>query len=105
MQAQLTFRRLPSIYVVALFALAAALLLGGTLGSVLKPATMVSGPALVVVVHDESGAYATGGASALPTAASGSTTYGTGERAAGSGRRQSLAPASTCQPIRTPPAC
>lgn len=49
MQARLESNRFPSALVAILFALAVALLLGGTLGYMLKPATVVSGPAHVIV--------------------------------------------------------
>lgn len=50
MQATLKSNRFPSILVAILFALAVTFLLGGTLGYVLKPATVVSGPSHVIVV-------------------------------------------------------
>ena len=50
MQARLEIKRYPSVLVAVIFALAATLLLGGTLGYVLKPATVVSGPSHVIVV-------------------------------------------------------
>jgi hypothetical protein len=50
MQARLEIKRFPSMLVAILFALAVTLLLGGTLGYVLKPATTVSGPTHVIVV-------------------------------------------------------
>jgi len=50
MQARLEIRRFPATVVAILLALAAALLLGGSLGYVLKPATTVSGPARTIVV-------------------------------------------------------
>ena len=60
MQAQLTVRRSPSILFFAVFVVAAAaLLLGGTLGYVLKPAATITAPARVIVVHDESPLFAT----------------------------------------------
>jgi hypothetical protein len=43
-------RRSPSAIIAILFALAVTLLLGGTLGYVLKPATSTSAPARVVVL-------------------------------------------------------
>ena len=42
MQARLEIKRFPSMLVAVIFVLAATLLLGGTLGYVLKPATVVS---------------------------------------------------------------
>ena len=50
MQARLQIKRYPSMLVAVIVALAASLLLGGTLGYVLKPATVVSGPSHVIVV-------------------------------------------------------
>ena len=50
MQARLEIKRFPSMLVAVILALAATLLLGGTLGYVLKPATVVSGPSNVIVV-------------------------------------------------------
>jgi hypothetical protein len=55
MQAQFAIRRSPAFLVSVLFAVAAVLLLGGTLGYLLKPASFVSGPARVVVVSTSSG--------------------------------------------------
>lgn len=63
MQAQLTFRRFPTTLVLLALAIVAALLLGGALGYVVKPAALVSAPSRVVVVHD-GGLYATGDANA-----------------------------------------
>ena len=50
MQARLEIKRYPAILVAVIVALAATLLLGGTLGYELKPATVVSGPSHVIVV-------------------------------------------------------
>jgi hypothetical protein len=50
MQATLKSNRFPSILVAILFALAVALVLGGTAGYLLKPATFVSGPTHVIVL-------------------------------------------------------
>jgi hypothetical protein len=50
MQARLEIKRFPSMLVAVLFGLAVTLLLGGTLGYVLKPVTSVSGPTRVIVV-------------------------------------------------------
>ena len=50
MQARLGSNRFPSMLVAILFALAVTLLLGGTLGYTLKPASVVSGPTHVIVV-------------------------------------------------------
>ena len=66
MQAQLVIRRSPSTIILLLFAMAATLLVGGSLGYVLKPATVLNVPARVVVVHDESGLYSVGGSAAVP---------------------------------------
>jgi hypothetical protein len=60
MQAQLELKRSPVGAIIVAFSLAAALLLGGSLGYVIRPATVVNQPARVVVVHDESALYATG---------------------------------------------
>ena len=60
MQARLEIRRSPITAILVLFALAATLLLGGSLGYVLKPVSVVNTPARVVVVHDESNLYSTG---------------------------------------------
>jgi len=54
-QAKLDFGRSRSAVTLILFALAAALLLGSSLGYVLKATTVSNSPARVVVVHDESG--------------------------------------------------
>jgi hypothetical protein len=50
MQARLTINRLPSILVAIVFALVAALLLGGALGYALKPVSTAAGPARVIVI-------------------------------------------------------
>jgi hypothetical protein len=50
MQARLTINRFPSILVAIVFALAAALVLGGALGYVLKPVSTISGATKVLVV-------------------------------------------------------
>jgi hypothetical protein len=50
MQARLEIRRFPRAFVAFVLALAAALLLGGSLGYVLKPTTTVSGPSPTVVI-------------------------------------------------------
>ena len=52
MQAQMTVRRPLSLPWFALLLIAVALLLGGSLGYVIKPAAVVTGPARVVIVHD-----------------------------------------------------
>jgi Na+(H+)/acetate symporter ActP len=52
MQARLEINRFPSILVAIVFAVAAALVLGGALGYVLKPASTISGPARVIVLSD-----------------------------------------------------
>lgn len=61
MQAQLTFRRFPTTFFLMALAVIAALLLGGALGYVVRPATSVSAPARLVVVHDGSALYTSGG--------------------------------------------
>ena len=50
MQARLEIKRFPSMLVAFILVLAATLLLGGTLGYVLKPAAVVSGPSHVITV-------------------------------------------------------
>ena len=50
MQAQLEIRRSSRALVALVLALAAALLVGGSLGYVLKPTTTVSGPSRTVVI-------------------------------------------------------
>jgi hypothetical protein len=50
MQARLEIRRFPMALVAFVVALAAALLLGGSLGYVLKPTTTVSGPSRTIVI-------------------------------------------------------
>ena len=50
MQARLEIKRFPSMLFAIIFVLTATLLLGGALGYVLKPATVVSGPSHVIVV-------------------------------------------------------
>jgi hypothetical protein len=52
MQARLTINRFPSILVAIVFGLAAALILGGALGYVLKPAATISGAIKVLVVSN-----------------------------------------------------
>ena len=52
MRARLQFNRFPAFLFSLIFALAAAMLLGGTLGYVLKPATRVPGRTQVLVIHD-----------------------------------------------------
>lgn len=51
MQARLSITRFPSFLVALVFALAAALILGGVLGYTLKPAVTLPGRTQVVVVH------------------------------------------------------
>jgi hypothetical protein len=58
MQAQFVIRRSPTVLFSILFAIAVAVLIGGTLGYLLKPANIVSGPGRVVVVSTSSGAAA-----------------------------------------------
>ncbi len=67
MQARLEIRRFPVTFFVIALAIALTLLLGATAGYVLKPATIVNGPARVVVVHDESALYATGDQNTAPS--------------------------------------
>lgn len=55
MQARLQFTRFPVLLFSVIFALAAALVLGGVLGYVLKPTTIVPGRTQVLVVHDSAG--------------------------------------------------
>ena len=50
MQSRLEMRRSPSAIIAILFALALTLLLGGTLGYVVKPATSTGEPTRVVVL-------------------------------------------------------
>ena len=51
MQARLQLYRFPTLLFSVIFALAAAIVLGGTLGYVLKPATLVPGRTQVLVIH------------------------------------------------------
>ena len=51
MQARLQLNRFPTMLVSLIFALAAAIVLGGTLGYVLKPPTLVPGRTQVLVIH------------------------------------------------------
>lgn len=53
MQARLQFARFPTLLSALIFALVAATVLGGTLGYVLKPVTVVPGRTQVLVVHDD----------------------------------------------------
>lgn len=52
MLARLRFDRLPPLLFPLIFALGAAMLLGGTLAYVLKPPTLVPGRTQVLVIHD-----------------------------------------------------
>lgn len=52
MRARLHFDRLPPFLFSLIFALVAAMILGGTLGYVLKPSTLVQGRTQVLVIHD-----------------------------------------------------
>ena len=52
MQARLQLNRFPTMLVSVIFALAAAIVLGGTLGYVLKPPTLVPGRTQVLVIHE-----------------------------------------------------
>ena len=67
MQARLEIIRFPVTFLAVALAIALTLLLGAMAGYVLKPATIVNGPARVVVVHDESALYATGDQNAAPS--------------------------------------
>jgi hypothetical protein len=55
MRARLRFDRLPPLLFSLIFALAAAMVLGGTLAYVLKPPTLVPGRTQVLVIHDNVG--------------------------------------------------
>jgi hypothetical protein len=50
MQTRIAINRFPSTLVAIIFALAAALVLGGALGYALKPASMITSPARVIVL-------------------------------------------------------
>jgi len=52
MRARLRIDGLPPLLFSLVFALAAAMVLGGTLAYVLKPATLVAGRTQVLVIHD-----------------------------------------------------
>jgi hypothetical protein len=52
MRARRRFDRLPPLLFSLVFALAAAMVLGGTLGYLLKPSTVVPGRTQVLVIHD-----------------------------------------------------
>jgi hypothetical protein len=52
MEARLGFDWLPPLLLPLIFALAAAMVLGGTLVYVLKPPTLVPGRTQVLVIHD-----------------------------------------------------
>jgi len=52
MRARLRFDGLPPLLFSLIFALAAAMVLGGTLAYVLKPSTLVPGRTQVLVIHD-----------------------------------------------------
>jgi hypothetical protein len=56
MRARLGFDRLPPLLFSLIFALAAAMVLGGALGYVLKPSTLVPGRTQVLVIHDNADA-------------------------------------------------
>ncbi len=51
MQARLQLNRFPTLLVSVIFALAAAMVLGGTLGYAIKPPTLVPGRTQVLVIH------------------------------------------------------
>jgi hypothetical protein len=53
LRARLGFDRLPPLLFSLIFALAAAMILGGTVGYVLKPPTLVPGRTQVLVIHDD----------------------------------------------------
>jgi hypothetical protein len=53
MQARLSFIRFPSFLVATVFALLAALILGGALGYTLKPTVLVPGRTQVLIVHGQ----------------------------------------------------
>ena len=53
MQARLSFIRFPSFLVATVFALVAALILGGALGYTLKPAVSVPGRTQVLILHEQ----------------------------------------------------
>ena len=55
MQARLEIRRFPSALAGVIFALVAALVLGGALGYVLKPTTIITRPPRVVVLPVDPG--------------------------------------------------
>jgi hypothetical protein len=55
MRARLRFDRLPPLLFSLIFALAAAMVLGGTLAYVLKPPTLVPGRTQLLVIHDDAG--------------------------------------------------
>jgi hypothetical protein len=52
MRARLRLDRLPPLLFSLIFALAAAMVLGGTLAYVLKPSTLVPGRTQLLVIHD-----------------------------------------------------
>ena len=56
MRARPRFDRLPPLLFSLIFALAAAMVLGGTLGYLLKPSTVVPGRTQVLVIHDNADA-------------------------------------------------
>jgi hypothetical protein len=53
MQARLSFIRFPSFLVATVFALLAALILGGVLGYTLKPTVLLPGRTQVVILHEQ----------------------------------------------------
>jgi hypothetical protein len=53
MQARLSFIRFPSFLVATVFALLAALILGGVAGYTLKPTVLVPGSTRVLIVHEQ----------------------------------------------------
>ena len=52
MQARLTLTRFPSFLFAIVFAVLAAIILGGVLGYTLKPAVVTPGRTQVIVLHD-----------------------------------------------------
>jgi hypothetical protein len=57
LQARLELKRFPSILLLIVFAFAAALVLGGALGYTMKPTSVTSGPARVIVMPDTQSVY------------------------------------------------
>jgi hypothetical protein len=57
LQARLEYKRFPSALVLIVFAFAAVLVLGGALGYTLKPTSVTSGPAHVIIMPDTQSVY------------------------------------------------